>query len=423
MDHFLYQKGELTSEQVPISKIAAEIGTPFYCYSASNIERNYQVLAQALANVPATICYAVKANSNIAVIRTLAKLGAGADVVSAGELHRALKAGVPPRRIVFSGVGKTASELALAIEKDILQINVESEPELAQLDNVARSLGRKAQVAFRINPDVDAGSHDKISTGRREDKFGIEWTKVHQVYSRAAALENIEPVGLAVHIGSQLTTLQPLRNAFLRLHHIATGLIAEGHKIHRIDLGGGLGISYDGSPVPAPQEYGRLVAETLGNLECDLLFEPGRLIVGNAGILVTKVIYIKEGVTRNFVIVDAAMNDLLRPCLYGAQHEIIPIVQPTTENQTGHASLVDVVGPVCESGDSFATELALPPVNPEELLAIRSAGAYGAVMSSTYNSRALVPEILVKNDQFAVIRERSDVDASFPNENLPNWLL
>ncbi|MFP6760760.1 MAG: diaminopimelate decarboxylase, partial [Rhodospirillales bacterium] len=325
MSYFDYQNGELNAERVPISRIASQVGTPFYCYSASTIELHYAAFADALNHMQSTICYAVKANSNIAVIRTLAQLGAGADVVSDGELIRALEAGVPPKKIVFSGVGKTASELALALEKDILQINIESEPELERLNEVTQSLGKSAQVAFRINPNVDAGSHDKISTGRQEDKFGIEWPKVSKVFSQATEMEYIEPIGLAVHIGSQLTDLVPFRSAFLKLHDLATGLMAEGFEIKRLDVGGGLGISYDGSPVSTSLEYAQLVSEILGDLNCDLLFEPGRVIIGDAGILVTKVIYVKKGPTRTFLIVDAAMNDFLRPSLYGAQHEILPI--------------------------------------------------------------------------------------------------
>ncbi|MAI11326.1 MAG: diaminopimelate decarboxylase [Rhodospirillaceae bacterium TMED167] len=419
MDHFTYKNGVLFAEDVPIASIASEVGTPFYCYSAATIERHYTVLADALSDLPATICYAVKANSNQAVIRTLATLGAGADVVSDGELIRALQAGIPAHKIVFSGVGKTEAELALALEKDILQINIESVPELERLDAVAKSLRKTAPVALRINPDIDAESHDKISTGRKEDKFGIEWPLVHEVFTRAAALENVQPVGLAVHIGSQLTALEPFKNAFLKLRDMVALLRAEGHEIQRLDVGGGLGIPYDGADVPSPAAYVRVVVDTLGDLECDLLFEPGRMIVGNAGLLVTKVVYIKEGAARNFVIIDAAMNDLMRPSLYGARHEIVPVTEAA---ESAEMTAVDVVGPVCETGDTFATELRMPPVGQDDLLALRSAGAYGAVMASTYNSRALVPEILVKGDQYAIVRERVDIDALLRHEKLPNWL-
>ena len=419
MDHFTYQNGVLFAEDVPVSDIASEVGTPFYCYSTATIERHYTVLADALSDLPATICYAVKANSNQAVIRTLATLGAGADVVSDGELIRALQAGIPAHKIVFSGVGKTEAELALALEKDILQINIESVPELERLDAVAKSLRKTAPVALRINPDIDAESHDKISTGRKEDKFGIEWPLVHEVFTRAAALENVQPVGLAVHIGSQLTALEPFKNAFLKLRDMVALLRAAGHEIQRLDIGGGLGISYGVADVPSPAAYGRVVSDTLGDLECELIFEPGRMIVGNAGLLVTKVVYIKEGAARDFVIIDAAMNDLMRPSLYGARHEIVPV---TEAEESAEMTAVDVVGPVCETGDTFATELRMPPVGQDDLLALRSAGAYGAVMASTYNSRALVPEILVKGDQYAIVRERVDIDALLRHEKLPNWL-
>ena len=419
MDHFTYRNGVLFAEDVKVSDIVSEVGTPFYCYSTATIERHYTVLASALSGLPATICYAVKANSNQAVIRTLANLGAGADVVSDGELTRALQAGIPPHKIVFSGVGKTEAELALALEKDILQINIESVPELERLNSVAKAVRKIAPVALRINPDIDAGSHDKISTGRKGDKFGIEWPLVHEVFSRASVLENIQPVGLAVHIGSQLTALKPFKSAFRKLRDMVDLLREAGHEIQRLDVGGGLGIPYDGSDVPSPSAYGRAVAETLGDLECELLFEPGRMIVGNAGILVTKVVYLKNGTARNFVIIDAAMNDLIRPSLYGARHEIIPITEAA---ESAVMAAVDVVGPVCETGDTFATELQMSPVGQDDLLALRSAGAYGAVMASTYNSRALVPEILVKGDQFAVVRERVNIDALLRHERLPNWL-
>jgi len=420
MDHFNYHNGVLCAEDVPVSEIAAEVGTPFYCYSTATVERHYTVLADALSHLPATICYAVKANSNQSIIRTLAALGAGADVVSDGELIRAFEAGIPANKIVFSGVGKTASELALALEKDILQINIESEPELERLNDVAKSLGKVAPVALRINPDVDAGSHNKITTGRKEDKFGIEWTLVHEVFTRAAEMENIQPIGLAVHIGSQLTALDPFKNAFLKLRDMVAILQAEGYEIQRLDVGGGLGIPYDGGEVPTPAEYGQMVGDVLGELGCDLLFEPGRVIVGNAGVLVTKVVYVKQGATRDFVIIDAAMNDLMRPSLYNARHDIVPVIA-SAEDEVADET-VDVVGPVCETGDTFATEMRLPSVKQDDLLAIRSAGAYGAVMSSTYNSRALVPEVLVKDNQFAIVRERVEIDALLRHETLPNWL-
>ena len=418
MDHFDYKNGALAAEDMPISDIAEAIGTPFYCYSTATIERHYRVFEEALAGLPATICYAVKANSNVAVIKTLADLGAGADVVSSGELTRALKAGVPASKIIFSGVGKTRDELAHALKENILQINVESEPELQALNEIAGSMGITAPVAFRINPDIDAYTHDKISTGRSEDKFGIEWTRIHEVVKAANSLSHIENVGLAMHIGSQLTELEPFRDAFIRLRDVFAILRADGHKIPRLDLGGGLGIPYDTAMTPSPAEYGKVVAEILGDLDADFLFEPGRLIVGNAGILVTSIVYAKEGATRRFLILDAAMNDLMRPSLYEAKHDIVPVSEP---NSGANMERVNVVGPVCETSDTFATELDLPSAEAGDLLAIRSAGAYGAVMASTYNSRALIPEVLVKGDAYSIIRERIEPDTLIKYENLPNW--
>ena len=418
MDHFEYKNGVLAAEDVPVSEIAEAVGTPFYCYSSATIERHFQVFSEALSDVSATVCFAVKANSNIAVLKIMADMGAGADVVSSGELTRALKAGMPANKIVFSGVGKTCDELAHALSENILQINVESEPELHALNEIAGSMSVIAPVAFRINPDVDAHTHDKISTGRSEDKFGIEWTRIHDVINRASKLPNIEITGLAVHIGSQLTELQPFRDAFIRLRDIVAILRADGHAIPRLDLGGGLGIPYDSAETPSPAEYGKVVSEVLGDVECDLLFEPGRLIVGNAGILVTQIVYVKEGATRRFLILDAAMNDLMRPSLYDAKHDIVPAIEPISG---ANLERVDVVGPVCETGDTFATEIDLPAAEAGDLLAIRSAGAYGAVMSSTYNSRALIPEVLVKGDKYSIVRERIEPDTLLNYENLPNW--
>ncbi len=419
MDHFEYRNGALWAEDVALSTIVGAVGTPFYCYSAATLTRHYNVFTEALAGLPALVCYSVKANSNLAVIKTLAALGAGVDVVSGGELMRALRAGVPADRIVFSGVGKTGPEISAALEAGILQINIESEPELALVNDVASGLGLTAPVAIRINPDIDAHTHDKISTGRSEDKFGIEWTKVHEVVTRNRVLEHIEVVGLAMHIGSQLTTLEPFRSAFRRLAGLATDLRSQGVEIQRLDLGGGLGIPYDDAAVPEPAAYGQLVREILGDLDCRLLFEPGRVIVGNAGILVTKVVYIKQGATRNFVIVDAAMNDLLRPSLYDARHEIVPLVEPSPGEPQMAA---DVVGPVCETGDTFAIELTMTRLQAGDALAIRSAGAYGAVMASSYNSRALVPEVMVNGEDFAVIRRRITIDDYLGYEDMPNWL-
>jgi diaminopimelate decarboxylase len=419
MDHFQYKNGALWAEDVALSTIVEAVGTPFYCYSTATLIRHYNVFTEALAGLPAQVCYSVKANSNLAVIKTLADLGAGVDVVSGGELTRALRAGVPGERIVFSGVGKTGPEISAALKAGILQINIESEPELALVNDVAGSLGVTAPVAIRINPDIDAHTHDKISTGRSEDKFGIEWTRVHEVVTRSVALQHIQVVGLAMHIGSQLTTLDPFREAFQRLRDLVGDLRSQGVEIQRLDLGGGLGIPYDDSAVPEPADYGQLVREMLGDLDCRLLFEPGRLIVGNAGILVTKVVYIKEGATRKFVIVDAAMNDLLRPSLYDARHEIVPLVEPAP----GAAEMAaDVVGPVCETGDTFATELTMARLDAGDALAIRSAGAYGAVMASNYNSRALVPEVMVNGKDFAVIRRRITTEDYLNYEDMPDWL-
>lgn len=421
MDHFQYTGGRLFAEDVAVERIAKAVGTPFYCYSTATVERHYRVFAEALAGLDATICYAVKANSNVAVIATLARLGAGADVVSAGELARARKAGVPASKIVFSGVGKTEDEMAAALKAGVMQINVESEPELNALDAVARRLKKVAPIAIRINPDVDAHTHEKITTGKSENKFGIEWTRAHAVYERARRLKGIRAVGVAIHIGSQLTDLEPFRAAFRRARDLVTMLRADGHAIERLDLGGGLGIPYraDAGPIPSPAEYGRMVAESVGDLGCKLTFEPGRVLVGNAGILVTRVIYVKEGATRTFAVVDAAMNDLIRPTLYNAWHEIVPV----RESDSG-AKLrdVDVVGPVCETGDTFATQRPLPPLKAGDLLAVRTAGAYGAAMASTYNTRALVPEVLVDGRKWAVVRRRQDVPALLAMESMPAWL-
>ncbi|MBF0130570.1 MAG: diaminopimelate decarboxylase [Alphaproteobacteria bacterium] len=420
MHHFQYRAGELHAEDVPVSRIAKAVGTPFYCYSTATLERHYGVFADALRGLDAHIHYAMKANSNVAVVRTLANLGAGADVVSEGELRLALAAGVPARRIVFSGVGKTRSELAFAIKAGILQINVESEPELFALNEVAGELGLVAPVSIRVNPDVDAGTHDKITTGRKENKFGIEWTRAHAVFRRAVDLPHVEALGVAVHIGSQLTDLQPFRDAFLRVRDLVTMLRADGLGVRHVDVGGGLGVPYgDGSgPPPLPSEYAAVIRETLGGLGCRILLEPGRLIVGNAGILVTRVVYVKEGATRTFVIVDAAMNDLVRPAMYGALHDIAPVRESDVD---ARRHPVDVVGPVCESGDTFAQQISLPPVVGGDLLAIGTAGAYGAVMSSDYNARPLVPEILVKGDAFAIVRRRPTYEEMLAREILPDW--
>ncbi len=417
MDHFNYRNGALCAEDVAIADIAEAVGTPFYCYSAATLERHYRIFTEALSGLDATVCFSVKSNGNLAVLRTLANLGAGADVVSGGELKRALAAGMQADRIVFSGVGKTESEIEQALVANIRSINAESEPELAAIDRVAKRLDKRAQVMLRINPDVDAHTHAKITTGLNENKFGIEWTAAHQVIVRARALANVQIVGLAVHIGSQMTDLEPFREAFIRVRDVVAMLRADGIAITHLDLGGGLGVPYDGSETPPPADYGRIVRETVGDLGCRLAFEPGRLIVGNAGILVTKVVYVKDGATRRFVIVDTAMNDLLRPALYDAKHEIVPVA---ATNQA--SEVVDVVGPVCETGDTFATQVALAPVKAGDYLAIRTAGAYGSVMASTYNSRDLVPEVLVRGAEFAVVRRRMGLQAFLDYEQFPAWL-
>jgi len=419
MDHFSYRDGELHAEDVPLGRIAAEVGTPFYCYSTATLERHYRVFEDAVSGLDGTICYAVKANSNIAVIATLAKLGAGADVVSGGELRRALVAGVPASRIVFSGVGKTTVELAEALRAGVRQVNVESEPELAALSEVASSLGVEASVGVRINPDVDARTHEKITTGKSENKFGIDLEIARDVYGRGASLPGIKLSGVAVHIGSQLTDLQPYQEAYTRLAEFVEALRSDGHTIEHVDLGGGLGITYGDEQAPTPQQYGDMVKEIVGGLDCRVVFEPGRLITGNAGILVIRVIYLKEGLSRRFCIVDGAMNDLIRPTLYGAHHEIVAVHEPAANAELIE---VDVVGPICESGDYLAKGRALPELHADDLLAVRTAGAYAAVMSSAYNSRPLAPEVMVNGDEFTIIRDRMSIDQMIDLESLPDWL-
>lgn len=419
MNHFEYRDGELFAEDIAIADIARAAGTPFYCYSTATLTRHYQVFANAFAGLDTLVCYAVKANSNLAIIRTLGDLGAGADVVSEGELRRALAAGIPAQRIVFSGVGKTRTEMAFALETGIRQFNVESEPELEALDQVAQSKGLRAPVALRINPDVDAGTHDKISTGRKEDKFGIDIDLAAPVYARAAAMAGIEPKGLAVHIGSQLTALEPFRDAFGHVADLTRTLRADGFEVSRIDLGGGLGIIYQDEAPPHPDDYAAMVRDVMGGLGVELMFEPGRLLVGNAGVLITRTLYVKRTRTRRFIIVDAAMNDFLRPTLYDARHNVIPVHAPETGAPCTPA---EVVGPVCETGDVLASGQDLPDIAPDALLAIESAGAYGAVMSSTYNTRLPVAEVMVNGDQFCVVRPRPDYDAVLSLDRMPDWL-
>jgi len=421
MHHFAYREGVLHAEGVNLATLADAVGTPFYCYSTATMMRHYRVFAQAFADVPALVCYALKANSNQAVIKTLAALGAGADVVSAGELARARAAGVPPEKIMFSGVGKTARELARAVDENILCVNVESEPELELLSAIAAGKGRSVNVAVRVNPDIDARTHAKIATGRAENKFGIPISRARAVYARAAKLPGIRVTGVDMHIGSQITELSPFDNAFVLLSEFVRELRADGHAVSHVDLGGGLGIPYreDNEPPPDPAAYAAVVKRATRGLDCMLIFEPGRLIVGNAGVLLARVLYVKRGETKTFVIVDAAMNDLLRPTLYDAHHEIWPVAQAPP----GSPRIVaDVVGPVCESGDFLALDRTLAAPKPGDLLAIMSAGAYGAVLAGTYNTRALVPEVLVKEGEWALVRPRLEADQLIALDRLPPWL-
>jgi diaminopimelate decarboxylase len=421
MHHFTYRNGVLHAEAVDLTRLAAAVGTPFYCYSTATLERHYRVFAGAFADVPSLVCYAMKANSNQAVIKTLARLGAGADVVSGGELKRARGAGIPVDKIMFSGVGKTADELAAAVDEGILCVNVESEPELELLSAVAAAKGRAANVSLRVNPDIDARTHAKIATGKAENKFGIPISRAREAYARAAKLPGLRVTGVDMHIGSQITALQPFDDAFALLSDFVRMLRADGHAIEHVDLGGGLGIPYrdDDEQPPHPDDYAAVVKRATRELGCMLIFEPGRLLVGNAGILVTRVIYVKRGEAKTFVVVDAAMNDLVRPTLYEAHHAIRPVREPPA----GAPRLVaDIVGPVCESGDFLALDREIVAPAPGDLLAIMSAGAYSAVQAGTYNTRPLVPEVMVNGDQWALVRPRLDVDALIALDRLPPWL-
>jgi len=421
MHHFAYRNGALHAEAVNLAAVAEKVGTPFYCYSTATIERHYRVFAGAFADARALVCYAMKANSNQAVIATLARLGAGADVVSEGELRRALAAGISREKIMFSGVGKTARELALAVDEGIFCVNVESEAELEILSTIAAAKDRTIDISVRVNPDVDPRTHAKIATGLAENKFGIPIRHAREVYARAGKLPGIRVAGVDMHIGSQITELQPFEDAFALLSDFVRALRADGHRIEHVDLGGGLGIPYreDNEPPPDPDAYAKVVKAATRDLDCMLIFEPGRLIVGNAGLLVTRVLYKKRGDAKTFVIVDAAMNDLIRPTLYGAHHEIRPLVEPAVGAKR---ILADVVGPVCESGDFLAEDRELADLEPGELLAVMSAGAYGAVQAGTYNTRALVPEVLVRDDAWAVVRPRLEVETLIRLDQLPPWL-
>ncbi len=421
MDHFLYRDGALFAEDVPISEIAAAVGTPFYVYSTATLLRHFKLFDDALEGTDHLVCYAMKAASNQAILKTLAQAGAGMDVVSGGEYLRAKAAGVPGDKIVFSGVGKTADEIRTALTGGIRQFNVESEPEMEVINAVATELGVVAPITVRVNPDVDAKTHAKIATGKSENKFGIPISRASEVYAHAASLPGLEVIGIDVHIGSQLTELEPFELAYTKVAELTEQLRAEGHNIRRLDLGGGLGIPYTRSndAPPLPLEYGALIKKTLGNLGCEIEIEPGRLIAGNAGLMVSKVIYVKSGEGRDFLILDGAMNDLIRPAMYEAHHDIVAVQEPAAgiEQQP-----YDIVGPVCESGDTFAKQRNMPPLAPGDLIAFRSAGAYGAVMASEYNTRPLIPEVLVNGDQFAVIRERPSFDEIINRDTIPEWL-
>ena len=421
MDHFLYRDGALCAEDVPVAEIAAAVGTPFYVYSTATLLRHFRLFDEALEGTDHLVCYAMKAASNQAILKTLAQAGAGMDVVSQGEYLRAKAAGVPGDRIVFSGVGKTADEIRCALSGGIRQFNVESEPEMEVINAVALELGTRAPITIRINPDVDAKTHAKIATGKSENKFGIPISRASEVCAHAASLPGLEVVGIDVHIGSQLTELAPFEAAYRKVAERTETLRAEGHDIRRLDLGGGLGIPYTRSneAPPLPMDYGALIKRTLGHLGCEIEIEPGRLIAGNAGLMVSKVIYVKSGEGRDFLIVDGAMNDLIRPAMYEAHHDIVPVIEPEPgiESQP-----YDIVGPVCETGDTFAKQREMPPLQAGDLIAFRSAGAYGAVMASEYNSRPLVPEVLVHGDQFAVIRRRPSFDEMINRDTIPEWL-
>ena len=421
MDHFLYRDGQLMAEDVAIADIAAQVGTPFYVYSSATLLRHFKLFDDALEGMDHLICFAMKSCSNLAVLKLLGDAGAGMDVVSIGEYLRAKAAGVSGDKIVFSGIGKTADEMRVALEGGIRQFNVESEPEMVVLSEIATKLGLIAPITIRVNPDVDAKTHEKIATGKKENKFGIPISRAREVYAMAAGLPGLKIVGIDVHIGSQLTDLTPYREAFELVAELTKTLREDGHEISRLDLGGGLGIPYarDNDAPPVPAEYGQIVRETVGDLGCEIEIEPGRLVAGNAGVLVSEVIYVKSGEDREFLILDAAMNDLIRPAMYSAHHDIVPL----KEAEVGvEMQPYDIVGPVCESGDTFAKQRPLPPLEATDLVAFRSAGAYGAVMASEYNTRPMVPEVLVMGDQFAVIRPRPTLEEIINRDIVPEWL-
>lgn len=426
MDHFNYKNGELFAENVAVTKIAAEVGTPCYIYSSATLTHHYEVMESAFSGLrDVLICFALKSNSNFAVIKTLGAAGAGMDVVSEGEIRRALACGISASKIIFSGVGKTAAEMRFALENDIFQFNVESAPELLLLNKVAGEVGKKARIAIRVNPDVDAATHGKITTGLKTSKFGIDIDVATEIFAQAASLSNIDLQGVSVHIGSQITDLKPFEDAFLRLKEFVTELEEDGNKIRTIDLGGGLGIPYElGKNPPAPSEYAKIVKKIFGDFDGKLVFEPGRVISGNSGILVSEVIYLKETAARNFLIIDAAMNDLIRPSYYDAHHDIVPVVEPAHVKPGAEVERVeyDIVGPVCETGDTFASLRSMPKLAAADLLAFRSAGAYGSVMAGTYNSRQIVAEVMVHGDEYAVTSRRQTYDEMFDREEIPSWL-
>ncbi|MBT4777660.1 MAG: diaminopimelate decarboxylase [Rhodobacteraceae bacterium] len=420
-DQFSYKNDELFAEDVSISTISKAVGTPFYLYSATSIIDNFLSLKKSLDGLENLICYSVKANSNIAILKLLSQLGAGMDVVSIGEYLRAKVAGVPGKKIVFSGVGKRRDEISQVLIGGIKQFNIESEAELNVLNEVSLSLNKRTSITIRVNPDIDAKTHEKISTGKKDNKFGIPINRAREVYLKASQMLGVKVVGVDVHIGSQLTDLEPFRMAFIKVAELVNNLLKDGHEINSLDLGGGLGISYKktNDVQPSLQEYGQIIRETVGSLGCEILVEPGRFIVGNAGILVSEIIYKKFGEDREFLIVDSAMNDLIRPSLYAAYHEILPIKEP---NNNSSFVCYDVVGPVCETGDTFATQRSLMKMESGELLAFMSAGAYGSVMASEYNTRPLIPEVLVKGDNFSIIRARPLVEDIIQRDIVPDWV-
>ena len=420
MHHFAYRNGVLHCEDVSLEAIARELGTPAYVYSDATLRRHYQVLADAFTGRNTLIAYAVKANSNIGVLATLGSVGAGADTVSGGEILRALEAGIPANRIIFSGVAKTADEMRLGLEKGIYQFNVESMPELHRLSRVAQEMGKRAPVAFRVNPHVEAGGHAHISTGTPETKFGIAWHEADAFFDEASRLPNIDPVGVAVHIGSQIMRVEPMREAWEKVVSLVRRLRDRGFAISRVDFGGGLGVPYkDGEDPDSPTLYARQAREVLGSLDCQLIIEPGRLIAGNAGVLISRVEYIKERDGRTFVVLDAGMNDLMRPALYAAHHEVLPVRTPEMGSSR---RAVDLVGPICESTDRFAKDRPMPPLKEGDLVAFMTAGAYGATLSSQYNSRPLVPETMVRGDACVVVRRRPTFEEMIALERAPDWI-